>query len=181
MPRLSLQSGPSLPLCSLPASALSTEPPSCLHPQLAFPLGSHHCALWLSLDQSPINIHGREVLSLCSCARLLSDVQLFVAPWTVAKPVSPSVGFFRQEYWSGFPFPSPGDLLHPGIRPSSPIFSLALAGRFFTTELPGERIFNLAHGRSPLLEANLPLIAPFSQLPPCFPPEPMTSQLPHPR
>jgi len=43
------------------------------------------------------------------------------------------VGFPRQEYWSGFPFPSPGDLLDPGIKPVSP----ALAGGFFTTDAPG--------------------------------------------
>ena len=44
------------------------------------------------------------------------------------------MGFSRQEYWSGFPFPSPGDLLYPGIEPESP----ALAGGFFTTEPPGK-------------------------------------------
>ena len=104
MPHLSLQSGPSLPLCSLPASTLSTEPPSRLHPQLAVCLGSHHCALWLSPDQSPINIHGREVLSLCPCAQLLSDVQLFVAPWTVARPVPPSMDFSAKNTGAGIHF-----------------------------------------------------------------------------
>ena len=44
-----------------------------------------------------------------------------------------SMGFSRQEYWSGLTFPSPGDLSDPGIKPESP----ALAGRFFTTEPPG--------------------------------------------
>ena len=44
------------------------------------------------------------------------------------------MGFLRQEYWSGLPFPSPGDLPNPGIEPMSP----ALAGRFFTTEAPGK-------------------------------------------
>ena len=43
------------------------------------------------------------------------------------------MGFFRQEYWSRLPFPSPGDLPDPGMEPASP----ALAGGFFTTELPG--------------------------------------------
>ena len=42
------------------------------------------------------------------------------------------MGFSQQEYWSGLPFPPPGDLPHPGIEPESPVFS-ALAGRFFTT------------------------------------------------
>ena len=45
-----------------------------------------------------------------------------------------SMGFPRQEYWGGLPFPSPGDHLNPGIEPMSP----ALAGRFFITEPPGK-------------------------------------------
>ena len=47
----------------------------------------------------------------------LSRVQLFATPWTVAYQAPPSMGFSRQEYWSGLPFPSPGDLLNPGIEP----------------------------------------------------------------
>ena len=50
----------------------------------------------------------------------LSRVQLFATPWTVAYQASPSMGFSRQEYWSGLPFPSPGDLPDPGIKPRSP-------------------------------------------------------------
>ena len=50
----------------------------------------------------------------------LSHVQLFVTPWTVAYQASPSMGFSRQEYWSGLPFPSPGDLPDPGIEPRFP-------------------------------------------------------------
>ena len=49
-----------------------------------------------------------------------SRVRLFATPWTVAHQVPPSIGFSRQEYWSGLPFPSPGDLLDPGIKPRSP-------------------------------------------------------------
>ena len=52
--------------------------------------------------------------------KLLSSVQLFVTPWTVAYQALPSVGFSRQEYWSGLPFPSQGDLPDPGIEPTSP-------------------------------------------------------------
>ena len=51
--------------------------------------------------------------------KLLSCVQLF-ATWTVANRVPPSMGFSRQEYWSGLPFPSPGELPDPGIEPGSP-------------------------------------------------------------
>ena len=58
-------------------------------------------------------------------------------PWTVARQAPPSMGFSRQEYWSGLPFPSPGDLPDPGIEPVSPESS-ALAGGFFTTEPPGK-------------------------------------------
>ena len=52
--------------------------------------------------------------------KLLSCVQLFGTPWTVAYQAFPSMGFSRQEYWSGLPFPSPGDLSNPGIKPMSP-------------------------------------------------------------
>ena len=48
----------------------------------------------------------------------------FVAPWTVSRQAPPSMGFSKQEYWSGLPFPSPGDLPDPGIETVSP----ALAG-----------------------------------------------------
>ena len=57
-----------------------------------------------------------------------------VTPWTVARQAPMSMGFPRQEYWSGLPFPSPGDLPDPGFKPASP----ALASRFFTTERPGK-------------------------------------------
>ena len=67
----------------------------------------------------------------------LSRVWLFATPWTVAYQVPQSMGFLpRQEYWSGLPFPSPGDLLSPGIESSSP----ALAGGFFTTEPPWKAV-----------------------------------------
>ena len=57
----------------------------------------------------------------------------FATPHTVAHQASLSVGFPRQEYCSGLPFPSPGDLPDPSIKPASP----ALAGKFFTTEPSG--------------------------------------------
>ena len=59
---------------------------------------------------------------------MLRHVQLFASPGTVAHQAPMSMGFSRQEYWSGLPFPSPGDLPDPGIKPGSP----ALAGGFFT-------------------------------------------------
>ena len=50
----------------------------------------------------------------------LSHARLFATSWTVAYQAPPSMGFSRQEYWSGLPFPSPGDLPDPGIEPKSP-------------------------------------------------------------
>ena len=55
-------------------------------------------------------------------------------PWTVAHQASPSMGFSRQEYWSGLPFPSPGDLLDPGIEPRSP----TLQADVLTSAPPGK-------------------------------------------
>ena len=52
--------------------------------------------------------------------KLLSRVQLFLTPWTPAYQAPPPMEFSRQEYWSGLPFPSPGDLPDPGIKPRSP-------------------------------------------------------------
>ena len=68
------------------------------------------------------------------CAQSLSYVQLFATPRTKAHQDPLSMECSRQEYWSGLPFPPPGDLPDPGIEPAS----LASAGRFFTTELPGK-------------------------------------------
>ena len=53
-------------------------------------------------------------------AYLLMHIQFFVTPWTVAHQAPLSVGFSRQEYWSGLPRPPPGDLPHPGIQPHLP-------------------------------------------------------------
>ena len=66
--------------------------------------------------------------------KLLSRVRLFVTPWTVAHQARPSMGFSRQEYWSGVPFPSPGDHPDPGIEPRSP----ALQADALTSEPPGK-------------------------------------------
>ena len=68
---------------------------------------------------------------------MLSRAQLFVTQWTVGHQTPLFMGFPRQEYWSGLPFPSSGDLPDPGIEPTS-LVSPALAGGFFTTEPPGK-------------------------------------------
>ena len=70
----------------------------------------------------------REPMCVCVCVcESLSHVRLFVTLWTVALQAPLSVETSRQEYWSGFPFSSPGDLPNPGIKPKS-LVSLALAG-----------------------------------------------------
>ena len=66
-----------------------------------------------------------------------SVVSDFATPWAVALQGPLSMGFSRQESWSGLPFPPPGELPHPEIELESPA-TPALAGRFFTTEPPGE-------------------------------------------
>ena len=66
----------------------------------------------------------------------LSPVQLFATLWTVAYQAPLSMGFSREEYWSGLPFPSPGDLPNPGIEPGSP----ALEADALTSKPPGKPI-----------------------------------------
>ena len=68
---------------------------------------------------------------------MLSLVQLLATPETVAHEAPLSIGFFPARILSGLPFPPPGDLPHPRIEPAAPA-SPALAGRFFTTEPPGQ-------------------------------------------
>ena len=72
-------------------------------------------------------------MRVCSVASAVSD---FVTLWTVAFQAPLSMGFSRQECWSGFPCPPPGDLPDPGMEPVS-LVSPALAGGFFTAAPPG--------------------------------------------
>ena len=80
--------------------------------------------LYLTKDARMYN--GENIVSSISGAgktvsvKSVSLVQLFATPWIVAYQALPSMGFSRQEYWSGLPFPSPGDLPNPGIEPRSP-------------------------------------------------------------
>ena len=79
----------------------------------------------------------------------LSHVRLFATPWSVAHQALPSMGFYRQEYLSGLPFHSPGDLRDPGVEPESPA-SFVLAAKDFIAEPPGwpylisDTLFNLS-------------------------------------
>ena len=74
------------------------------------------------MDFQGIMLHNKKLLKQCQkrFVKSLSRVRLFAIPWTVAYQAPPSMGFSRQEYWSGLPFPSPGDLPDPGIEPRSP-------------------------------------------------------------
>ena len=80
---------------------------------------------------------GIQEMFMCACS---VAVRLSVTPWALACQVLLSLEFSRQEYWSGLPFPTPGDLPNTGIEPVSP----ALAGGFFTTEPPGKPTFTYA-------------------------------------
>ena len=93
------------------------------------------CCSKLAAGFKIICLHVHFPTLLCAC--VLSHVWLFVTPWTVALQAPLSMGFSRQEYWSGLPRSPPGDLPNPGIKPASLTF-LALAGRFFTTSTTWE-------------------------------------------
>ena len=80
-------------------------------------------------------------VKLCVYSGLVTQLcPALATAWTVAHQAPLSMGFSRQEYWSGLPFPSPGDLPNSGVKPMSP----ALAGGFFTTVPPGKPEAELA-------------------------------------
>ena len=95
-----------------------------IHPSLCFP----HPLTPFCVNFSDVHMKWSEVKSV-------SRVRLFATPWTVACQAPLSMAFSRQEYWSGLPFPSPGDLPDPGIEPWSP----ALEADTLTSEPPGKR------------------------------------------
>ena len=82
----------------------------------------------LSRDHLTVLVLGRVKV------KSLSHVRLFATPWTVAYHALLSVGFSREEYWSGWPFPSPEDLPNPGIEPGCP----ALQAELLPSEPPGK-------------------------------------------
>ena len=107
---------------------------------------------------------------------MLSHVQLFATPWIVACQSPLSMGFPRQEYWSGLPCPPPGDLPDPGIKPAS-IMSPALEGRFFTTSATWEA---QTIGCALILEGYLLLLSHFSHVRLCVTPQTAAHQAPRP-
>ena len=82
----------------------------------------------------------------------LSHVRLFATPWTVAHQASPFKEFSRQEYWSGLPFPSPGDLPNPRIEPGS----TALRADALPSEPPGKPMNSTERQKDMTLKDELP-------------------------
>ena len=97
------------------------------------------CLLWpgCSVGKTPLAF---------ALLQLLSRVRLFATPWTITYQAPVSMGFSRQECWSGFPFPSPGDLPDPGIEPGSP----TLQADALSSEPPGNPSFCIARPNLPV-------------------------------
>ena len=113
-------SGPTLLLVD------ETAHPNCSHcKNTPLCLRVRHCGNGHDRDVPALALREVIVLSMrvCVCAcvrsRVLSHVQLFATLWTIAHHAPLPLGFCRQEYWSGFPFPAPGDLPDPGVEPAS--------------------------------------------------------------
>ena len=86
--------------------------------------------------------------------KLFSRVRLFVTPWTVGAYHAPlSMGFSRQEYWSGLPFPSPEDLSNPGIKSRSP----TLKADALLSEPPGKSLYRIIPNYSQVVFINFSL------------------------
>ena len=100
---------------------------TCPQPPLWHPWNDHVMKSLLAFGPS----------TLCMRAKSLQSCPTFVTPWTVALQAPLSLGFSRQEHWSGLPCPLPGDLPDPGIELAS-LMSPALAGGFFTTSATWE-------------------------------------------
>ena len=129
---------PCLPPGYLPYSAI--EPMPLLSPALSgrfFITGTNWEALPCIAVLASACSSFEKGLCVCVHTQLLSHVRLFVTSWTVAHRVPQSMGFPRQEYWSGLLYPTPRDLLDPGIEPAS-LASPASAEGFFTTERSGK-------------------------------------------
>ena len=117
------------------AAKLPRSCPTLRDPTGGSPPGSLPCILqartleWVLFPAPQLSLRHACVVVL-SC---FSRVRLFATPWTAARQAPLSVGFSKQEHWSGLPCPPPGDLQDPGIEPMS-LSSPALAGGFFTTK-----------------------------------------------
>ena len=107
---------------------------------LCWNLGSlGQLCLWLSsIPPFLVSFYSNSLMCVCVCvcvcvhAHVCTCVWLFANSWTIVRQAPLSMAFSRRRYWSGLPFPSPGDLLNPGIKPLS-LVSPELADRLFTT------------------------------------------------
>ena len=110
---------------ALQTDALPSEPP-----------GKSINGVSALLKQGKADTCGLTIYSIYSFmkVKLFSRVRLFATPWTVTYQALLSMGFSRQEYWNGLPFPSPGDLPNPAIKPRSP----ALQADALPSEPPGQ-------------------------------------------
>ena len=124
---------------------------------LLLPLFFFKTLLWNKCHQTSLLI----TAVLSSCSVIPSS---FASPWTVARQAPLSMGFSRQEYWNGLPFPSPGKLPDPGIKPTSS----KLASRFFTTEPPGNPHSLLNYSSSFLEPTDFPISLSHSAQAPCL-------------
>ena len=129
-------------------------------PQVAFSLRyfstSNNYALQRRLWLSELGERGGDCVPLASSGqkavlRRFSHARLFLTPWTAARQAPPSIGFSRQEYCSGSPCPSPGDLPNPGTEPTSP----ALQVDSLPSE-PPEKPKNTGVGGRSLHQGNFP-------------------------
>ena len=112
-------------------------------PSLAFRRPASHCAFsatvlgGLERELSSLLTRTLTLQDQCLCVSYFSHVQFFATPWTVARQAPLFMGFSRQEYWGGLPFPSPGDLPDQQIEHTSTV-SPALASGFFTSSVTWE-------------------------------------------
>ena len=111
-------------VCLCWEGSVSCEPRACAAAQCPFPAQDDCCPACDGEGQGlggGLGGRGQGLLDCPVCVRSrFSHVRLFVTPWIVAHQASLSMGFSRQEYWSGLPFPSPGDLPNPEVKPRSP-------------------------------------------------------------
>ena len=126
---LNISAGPPSPCIVVDPSPLTSDwlIPKILVKAL-FPVG---CSFWPSETELHVTPVPSPTIYVCVLSHSC-HVRLCAILWAVACQAPLSMGFSRQEYWSGLPFPSPGELLNPGIEPES-LMSPALAGKFFTT------------------------------------------------
>ena len=105
---------------------------------------NHLFGSWFVVDYLTQLVGANAILM---CVYACCHVRLFETPWTIAHQAPMSMEFYRQEYWSELPFPSPGNLPHPEIKPVS-LESPALTGEYFTSWAHGEAKYHLEYSLS---------------------------------